>query len=251
MNRTCIINPKDLASLGTIFGVWAHPDDETYMAGGVMAAAQMNGQTVYCLTATRGELGIQDESRWPAARLAKIRTNELTQSSRIIGFKNIWMDIADGHCQDSSRIGSKFVLQSIKAVKPDTILSFGPEGLTGHPDHQAVAEWAMIASSKLNIKLYQVVMPTKCYKAYKSKRDHLLKRGYEIQEIFYKIDRPPTAQRNQCDVYLKLSNKLWQKKYKALMAMSSQTGILSQQLGQETFRRIFDTEAFKQFSSIK
>ncbi|MGH3589327.1 MAG: PIG-L deacetylase family protein, partial [Pseudonocardia sp.] len=43
--------------LGTILGVWAHPDDETYLCGGLMARAARSGDRVVCVTATRGEQG--------------------------------------------------------------------------------------------------------------------------------------------------------------------------------------------------
>ena len=47
----------DVRSLGTILGVWAHPDDEAYLSAALMALAVQNGQRVVCVTATRGELG--------------------------------------------------------------------------------------------------------------------------------------------------------------------------------------------------
>ena len=40
---------SSIAELGTILSVWAHPDDETYLAGGVMAAAVDAGQRVVCV----------------------------------------------------------------------------------------------------------------------------------------------------------------------------------------------------------
>jgi LmbE family N-acetylglucosaminyl deacetylase len=43
--------------LGTVVGVWAHPDDEAYLAGGLMAAARAAGLRVVCVTATDGERG--------------------------------------------------------------------------------------------------------------------------------------------------------------------------------------------------
>jgi LmbE family N-acetylglucosaminyl deacetylase len=38
----------DVKELGSILGVWAHPDDEAYLTGGLMAAAIANGQPVAC-----------------------------------------------------------------------------------------------------------------------------------------------------------------------------------------------------------
>ncbi|OOL28439.1 GlcNAc-PI de-N-acetylase, partial [Rhodococcus rhodochrous] len=37
---------------GTILSIWAHPDDETYLAAGVMAAARDDGRRVVCASAT-------------------------------------------------------------------------------------------------------------------------------------------------------------------------------------------------------
>ena len=51
--------------LGTILGVWAHPDDETYLSAGLMAAAVDAGSRVVDVTATRGEGGSMDEEQWP------------------------------------------------------------------------------------------------------------------------------------------------------------------------------------------
>lgn len=72
--------------LGTILGVWAHPDDETYLCGGLMARAAAAGDRVVCITATRGENGSPDEDRWPSgAALAAVRTCEMRPHSRFSG----------------------------------------------------------------------------------------------------------------------------------------------------------------------
>ena len=52
-----------MKDLGTILGVWAHPDDEGYLSAGIMAQAMRNGQRVVCVTATRGEAA--DPEQWP------------------------------------------------------------------------------------------------------------------------------------------------------------------------------------------
>ena len=48
--------------LGTILSVWAHPDDETYLAGALMAEAVASGQRVVCVSLTAGELGTATRS---------------------------------------------------------------------------------------------------------------------------------------------------------------------------------------------
>src|SRR5438552_853733 len=44
---------KDVSELGTILGVWAHPDDEAYLSAALMAAARRNDQRVYVVTETK------------------------------------------------------------------------------------------------------------------------------------------------------------------------------------------------------
>jgi LmbE family N-acetylglucosaminyl deacetylase len=77
----------DVRGLGTILGVWAHPDDEAYLSAGVMAMAMRAGSRVVCVTATRGELGSPDVRRWPLATLADVRTVEMTASLGVLGVR--------------------------------------------------------------------------------------------------------------------------------------------------------------------
>ena len=60
----------DVRTLGTILGVWAHPDDEAYLSAGVRVMATRAGSRVVCVTATRGELGSTDIDQWPLDTLA-------------------------------------------------------------------------------------------------------------------------------------------------------------------------------------
>lgn len=114
-----MIGPPEVGDLGTILGVWAHPDDEAFLSGGVMAAARINGQRVVVVTATRGELGTPDPHTWPPHRPAHVP-----------------IDIA-----------SVQVAGAIDAVEPDTILTFGPDGYTGHRDHRTTSAWVDAAVS--------------------------------------------------------------------------------------------------------
>ena len=68
-----MITTDEVAGLGTILGIWAHPDDEAYLSGGLMAIARQAGCRVVCVTATRGELGTGDPVTWPPDRLAEER----------------------------------------------------------------------------------------------------------------------------------------------------------------------------------
>ena len=89
----------DVRTLGTIVGVWAHPDDEAYLSAGLMAAAVDAGNRVVCVTATRGERGTSDARTWPPARLARVREAELEASLAAVGVReHHWLDYPDGAC---------------------------------------------------------------------------------------------------------------------------------------------------------
>ena len=62
----------DAARLGTVLGIWAHPDDEAFLSAGLMAAARDEGNRVVCVTATLGERGTDDPASWPPGRLGAV-----------------------------------------------------------------------------------------------------------------------------------------------------------------------------------
>lgn len=142
-----IDSASEVATLGTILGIWAHPDDEAFLSGGLMALARDIGSRVVCVTATRGELGTADPAEWPPHRLAAARTDELVRSLGILGVsEHIWLGYHDGQCEEvsSSEVVTR-LCGIIRQVQPDTVLTFGPDGITGHPDHQVVSAWATAA----------------------------------------------------------------------------------------------------------
>lgn len=236
--------PADIKKLGTILGVWAHPDDETYCAGGLIAQAAANGQTVICMTATKGELGIQDEKRWPADKLADIRTKELEAAYKILGVKKSeCLDIGDGKCANDPN-GADAVLAAVLLHKPDTIITFGLDGLTGHIDHKTVSAWATQAGKVHKIPVYQFAMPKIAYELYQDACEEAAEDGRLVDDMFFNVDHPKTCGEN-ADIYMKLSDELWQKKLGALEAMPSQTEKFIAQLGKDYYKYIFQYEAFK------
>ncbi|HEU4840645.1 MAG TPA: PIG-L family deacetylase, partial [Ilumatobacteraceae bacterium] len=73
---------------GPLLSVWAHPDDETYLAAGLMAAAVDAGQRVVCVSATAGELGTPDPVAWPPDRLGRLRRWETAAAMAILGVRD-------------------------------------------------------------------------------------------------------------------------------------------------------------------
>src|SRR5215470_6687060 len=121
-----------MPDLGTILGVWGHPDDEAYLSAGLMAEAVDAGRRVVCVTATRGEAGFPDDDRRSEAERRRVREEEMVASLEIIGVTDHrWLDYSDGHCHevlDEVPVGE--LCRIIEDVEPHTILTFGPDGMT-------------------------------------------------------------------------------------------------------------------------
>lgn len=233
------MSTQNIGSLGKILGVWAHPDDEVFCMGGIMAAAAANGQSVACITATRGEAGVQDESRWPARQLGAIRTQELADAYKALGVnEHHWLDYPDGGCaQVSAADATEQISELIKKFQPDSILTFGPDGMTGHPDHQTVSAWASQARDKAgsSATIYHSIQIRQNYEA-AADIDKAL-------NIFFNIDTPRMCEPDEADLYFLLNDELFAKKFEALRVMPSQTERLITEFGDQ-LRPAFGVEAF-------
>ena len=229
----------DVKKLGTILGVWAHPDDESFCAAGLLAAAAANGQRVICLTLTKGEAGVQDEKRWPADKLADIRARELDAGLELLGINDHHcLGYADGGCSKvPDEEGSRAVRAFIDTHLPDTILTFGPDGLTGHSDHQTVSRWVDQAVRGADVRVFHFVQEKDLYEKYMKQLNNKF-------NFYFNIDQPPLQAAADCAIAFKLTDKLCQQKCAALKAMPSQTealfkntppGFMEKALGCECF----------------
>jgi len=137
--------------LGTILGVWAHPDDETYLTAGLMARAVRAGSRVVCVTATRGEGGSLDEERWPSATMGEVREQELMRGFAILGVtEHHWLDLPDIDMDTAlPEAGAGKVRAILEEVQPDNVLTFGPDGMTDHAAHKSVCRWTTEAFHEL------------------------------------------------------------------------------------------------------
>jgi N-acetyl-1-D-myo-inositol-2-amino-2-deoxy-alpha-D-glucopyranoside deacetylase len=133
-----------------LLAVFAHPDDETFSAAGAMAAAAERGVPVTVISATRGEAG---ESAIPGLddpdRLGVVRERELREAMGQIGVSDVrLLDYRDSGMAGSpsaedprafirapAEIVAAELASQVRSARPQAILTFGPEGLYGHPDH--------------------------------------------------------------------------------------------------------------------
>jgi LmbE family N-acetylglucosaminyl deacetylase len=231
---------SDIRELGTILSIWAHPDDEAYLCGGIMAMAAAAQSRGVCVTATRGELGVTDPQRWPPEQLAAIREAELAECLRILGVtEHRWLGYPDGGCASVDvNVAVEQIAEIIGEVVPDTILTFAPDGQTGHPDHIAVHRWTVEAVRRTGIGTLHVVANTQEW------LDEHLAQWIELGVI---VGEPPVAWTGPLSINVALSDELLDRKYQALRAQASQTEALRATLGDQRYREIIRFERFAAF----
>lgn len=131
-----------------LMAVYAHPDDESFGTGGTLAKYAAEGVFVSLLTATRGEAGeINEPGRATPETLGQVREKELRCACEVLGVGELrFLDCRDGQVQSCDRTATlgKIVL-AIRELKPAVVVTFGPEGVYGHPDHIAIGELASAA----------------------------------------------------------------------------------------------------------
>lgn len=229
-----------LPDLGTILSVWAHPDDESYCCGGLMAHAVRNGRRVVCISATRGELGSTDESRWPPGpQLADIRTRELEACLAILGItEHHWLDYPDGGCADVDDAEAVARIRAIaEEVQPDTVLTFGPDGATWHPDHIAVSRWATeaVAGTKATVHYNSTTPEWYAFMA-----------DFVDPSMVMMDDRDaPIHSRSELSIFTHLSGDLLDMKYDAMLCQESQIGPFLALMGPDNYRQMLVEEAFR------
>ncbi|HEU0139715.1 MAG TPA: PIG-L family deacetylase [Bryobacteraceae bacterium] len=126
-----------------ILAVFAHPDDETFLAGGTLAKYAAEGHDVFVVSATRGEAGKRGEYEGlPVEEFALVREREMQAACRVLGLNEpVFLDCADKQlartCWDSA---TNEVVRYIRKLKPHVVITFGPDGVSGHPDHIAISQ---------------------------------------------------------------------------------------------------------------
>ncbi|MEW5874351.1 MAG: PIG-L deacetylase family protein [Candidatus Zixiibacteriota bacterium] len=130
--------------------ILAHPDDESLGMGGTLARYAGEGVQTYVVTATRGERGRygDDGERPPLDVVGQRREQELRAAARVLGVREVsFLDYIDGDLDqaDPEEAVAKIV-REIRRVRPQVIVSFGPEGAYGHPDHIAISQFAASAA---------------------------------------------------------------------------------------------------------
>jgi LmbE family N-acetylglucosaminyl deacetylase len=234
------MSPQQLtavADLGTVLGVWAHPDDEAFLSAGLMYAARQAGNRVVCATATDGERGTDRPDVWPPRRLAAVRRREHATALATLGVRELFrFGYPDGGCADVPvPEGADRVREVVERVRPDTVVTFGPDGMTGHPDHCAVSGWVTRAMHGTQLRLlYATVSPAQAA--------HQRAVGDTLGA--FPPGYPVTTDEDALALRLTLDEELLDRKLAALRAHGSQTGAQEAAVGTAAYRSWWPEESF-------
>jgi LmbE family N-acetylglucosaminyl deacetylase len=150
------------AFLGTrLLIVTAHPDDESYCAAGTIYLNTRAGGETLLVCATLGELGSSHLKRKTTkAKLKSRRRRELARAARFLGVRRVvHAGIPDGALRRRAGTLFRAAMAAARAFKPDCILTFGADGLTGHHDHIAAGKVGARVARRLRVPLYAFTLP--------------------------------------------------------------------------------------------
>jgi LmbE family N-acetylglucosaminyl deacetylase len=133
----------------TIIAVLAHPDDESAM-GQILSRYAREGNKVYLVIATDGRYAVEKHAGIPAGdTLANVRMKETICACEILKIeKPIFLSAHDffgvrnglgKYFKQTAEVKQKLT-KIFAELNPDVIITFGPDGDTGHLDHKGIGD---------------------------------------------------------------------------------------------------------------
>lgn len=223
-----------------LLGVWAHPDDECYLSAGLMARVVAAGGHVRIVCATSGELGTSDPTEAGTERFAYSRRIELQSSLDVLGVHDLHiLGLPDGGCSDSDDATmSAVVADHIAEIGADTVITFGPDGITGHADHAAVSRWTTAAATT-GVDVLYATMTHDFVDQYRTVHDSI--------GLFGDLPggRPRAVHPSRVALQVRLDHGELIRKRRALSRHESQTTSLAALLGEDTYFSWWRDECFR------
>lgn len=142
----------------SVLAVVAHPDDESFGLGAILAAFTRAGAKVELLCLTHGEAstlrGVPDD-------LHSVRAAELEVAAEALGVtRTTLLDYADGALSGVKRIALEaVVVGAAETAEAQGLLVFDAGGVTGHPDHAVATAAALLAAETMNLPVLGWTLP--------------------------------------------------------------------------------------------
>jgi len=152
--------------VNTLLAIFAHPDDETSVAA-LLTTYAKRGVDVYLASITSGQKGVK-RTNLSGDALGAAREEELRCAARHLGIHEpIFFGMQDQGISTRAAMESAAVRlrELIERLQPDVLITWGPDGISGHPDHRStsnivteVFQRRMLLRHKPR-KLYYVLLP--------------------------------------------------------------------------------------------
>ena len=132
-----------------LMAILAHPDDESLGNGGILGKYAAEGIEIHLVVATRGERGWPGkESEYPGEEaLGKLREAEVRDAAAVLDLHSVhFLGYIDGEL-DTAHPAEAIakIVGHLRQVRPDVVVTFGPYGGYGHPDHIAISQFTAAA----------------------------------------------------------------------------------------------------------
>jgi LmbE family N-acetylglucosaminyl deacetylase len=126
-----------------VVAVFAHPDDERVI-GPLLSRLAREGRATHLVIATDGSQGVRDFAKIPAgAELAAVRAKEASCAAKRLAVRQLHLlGLPDGGLASFDALDKlrSALVAIVDSLRPAAIITFGPEGGTGHPDHRLVGD---------------------------------------------------------------------------------------------------------------
>jgi LmbE family N-acetylglucosaminyl deacetylase len=208
--------------------VFAHPDDESLGTGGTLAKYAGEGVETYLVTATRGERGrFRDGEPRPSDDVVgTTREAELRAAAKELGLREVvLLGYPDGALDTVNPVVAQDAIAGhLRRIKPQVVITFGPEGAYGHPDHIAISQLttaAIVRAADRDFavaKLYYIAWSAQAWAAYQAALRKLTSTvdGVERQVIPW----PDWAVTTRID-----TSSVWPAVWRAVQCHQTQMGI--------------------------
>jgi LmbE family N-acetylglucosaminyl deacetylase len=153
--------------------------------------------------------------------------------------EHTWLGYADGPLAAADdRLGVATLVRVITDIAPDTVVTFGPEGMTGHDDHRTISSWVTDAwrRSGSAAALWHATLTPEFHATWGALNEQV--------GLWFDGRTPPVTPREDLAAEVVCTGSLLDRKHRALRAHASQTRSLEALVGRETYRRWWSTETF-------
>jgi len=137
-------------------GLFAHPDDDAF---GISGSCALHADELELLVvfATSGDAGrIADDALATRETLGAVREGEARSAYAVLGVNADlrFLRYRDGHVAEvpHEELVSRYA-EALEAFRPDVVVTFGPDGVTGHEDHIAAGIAATAAYDRVRERL--------------------------------------------------------------------------------------------------